>query len=274
MSNAVLVWRVVDWDGRYESSQSLKKTGPLSAVPVATDLSRSGLRRLLGRPESAEILGVWYVLQMLAAQGSRRGVLCSFGRPLTTQDVANLSGFDIPLIERAIEVLAGADVGLLEQVALEKALEPPVIEPRPPRKPRKPKPRAFARCPVCDADLVSLAESEEFQHLLIPEDDCGCDAGCDGDCDCGAECDHDDGDFAGHGDHQPESRTGAKAVTVKKSTGSSASSDCARISDMRRRFEAGEASPEEVHKFLDEFHHSPPSAKSASRPAARPANCP
>lgn len=246
MNNAVLVWRVVDWDGRYESSQSLKKTGPLAAVPVVTDLSRSGLRRLLGQPGSAEILGVWYFLQMLAAQGTRRGVLCSFGRPLTPQDVANVSGFDVFLIERALEVLASPDVGLLEQVALETALEPPVIEPRPSRKPRKPRPRAFARCPVCDADLVSLAESEEFQHLLIPEDDFGCE----GDCDCRAECAADD--CACHGDHSSESRT---CVTVNESADSYASSDADRIADMQRRFYAGEVSCEEVSRFLDEFHH-------------------
>ncbi len=249
MNNAVLVWRVVDWDGRYESSQSLKKTGPLSAVPVATDLGRPELRRLLGQPGSAEILGVWYFLQMLAAQGSRRGVLSSFGRPLTTQDVANFSGFDLPLIERALNVLAGPDVGLVEQVELETALEPPVIEPPAPRKPRKPRPRAFARCPVCDADLVSLAESEEFQHLLIPDGDTGCDGDCDGDC----GCVDDNGDCNGdcHGHHENQSGSNSESDDEMIAT----SSDCARISNMRRRFEAGEASPEEVHKFLDEFHH-------------------
>ena len=249
MNNAVLVWRVVDWDGRYESPQSLKKTGPLSAVPVATDLGRPELRRLLGQPGSAEILGVWYFLQMLAAQGSRRGVLSSFGRPLTTQDVANFSGFDLPLIERALNVLAGPDVGLVEQVELETALEPPVIERPAPRKPRKPRHRAFARCPVCDADLVSLAESEEFQHLLIPD----CDTGCDGDCDCGVECDDDNCDCECHEEH--EDRPGIHAKSVGDFAAAAGSSDCARIADMRRRFEAGQASPEEVHKFLDEFHH-------------------
>ena len=238
MNNVVLAWRVVDWDGRYESSQSLKKAGPLPAVPVATDLGRAVMRQLLGQPGSAEVLGVWYVLQMLAAQGSRRGVLSSFGRPLTPQDLAKVSGFELPLIERALNLLSAPDLGLLEQVPLETALEPPVIEPPPPRKPRKPRPRAFARCPVCDADLVSLAESEEFQHLLIPEEGTGCDGECDDEnCGChGADTDH------------------AGVCEVPMSANSSAGSDCARVQDLRRRFDAGEASPEEVQRFLKDYY--------------------
>ena len=261
MNNVVLVWRVVDWDGRYESSQSLKKTGPLPAVPVSTDLGRTVMRRLLGQAGSAEILGVWYVLQMLAAQGSRRGVLSSFDRPLTAQDLTNLSGFDLPLVERALNVLSGPDVGLLEQVPLETGLEPPHIEPPPPRKPRKPRPRAFARCPVCDADLVSLAESEEFQHLLIPVDDTGCDGECDDqDCDCHSDDDHSDDDH----------HTAADAVPM--SANSIAGSDCARIQDLRRRYDAGETSPEEVQRFLKDYYQRrgepmPVSRQTHSQPA-------
>ena len=91
ISNDVVVWRIVDWDGRYESSRSLKKTGPLAAVTVSADLGRVVLRRLLERPDSAEILGVWYFLQMLAAQGDRRGVFCSLGAPLMPRELAELS---------------------------------------------------------------------------------------------------------------------------------------------------------------------------------------
>ena len=259
MINNVLVWRVVDWDGRYESSQSLKKTGPLPVVPVSTDLGRVVMRRLLDRPGSAEILGVWYVLQMLAAQGSRRGVLSSFGRPLTAQDLATLSGFDLPLIERALNVLAGPEVGLLEQVGLETALEPPVIAPPPPRKPRQRRPKAFARCPVCDADLVSLAESEEFQHLLIPD----CDAACDGECD--------DDECECHAD-----QAGSNSESVEEFSVAAASSDCVRISDLRRRFEAGAASPEEVQRFLKDYYQRlgqpmPALRRPPSQQAGRPA---
>lgn len=185
MSNDVLVCRVVDWDERYESPPSLKKTGPLAILPVSTDLGRVVMRGLLGQPGSAEILGVWYFLQMLAAQGERRGVLSAFGSPLTSQDLAKLSGFEIPLIERALRVLSGPEFSLLERVPLDTALQPPVIvPPPPPRKPRQPRPKAFSRCPSCNVDLVQLAESGEFDHLLIPDsantgDDCDCDHGCD-----------------------------------------------------------------------------------------------
>lgn len=239
MNNAAMVWRVVDWDGRYESSQSLKKAGALAVMPVSTDLGRVVMRRLLGQAGSAEVLGVWYFLQMVAAHGERRGVLCAFGMPLVEQDLANLSGFDVPVIQRALQILASSEVGLLELVPLETALQPPIIEPASPRKPRKRRPPAFARCPICDADLVALAESEEFQHLLQPDPDsdpeCVDDCACDADCNCGSS---------------------AHATPVARSAAQVGDSDCARISEMVRRVEAGEVSREEVDQFIKNYYPS------------------
>ena len=49
MSNAILVFRVVDWDRRYETRGTLKKSGPRNSVPALTDLGRVEMQRVLAR---------------------------------------------------------------------------------------------------------------------------------------------------------------------------------------------------------------------------------
>ena len=158
MNDSGLVYRVVDWDGRHETARSLKKSGPRAEVSVSSDLGGGALARLLALPDSATLLGVWYFIQALAANCERRGALTRFGAPLTVEELARLSGWDLPLIERTLKTLCDPEVGLLEQVPRHEALRPPVIPPPAPRKPRKPKPPPFTHCPVCNADLVELAE--------------------------------------------------------------------------------------------------------------------
>ena len=171
MNDSGLVFRVVDWDGRYETARSLKKSGPLAEVAVSTDLVGGAIARLLTLPDSAATLGVWYFIQALAANCERRGALTNFGAPLTTEELARLSGWDVPLIERTLTILSSPEIGLLEQVPRDEALRPPVIPEPPPRQPRRPKPLLFTHCPVCNADLVALAEKE---HSHQPDEPCGC----------------------------------------------------------------------------------------------------
>lgn len=98
MSDSGLVFRVVDWDGRHETARSLKKAGPRAEVSVSTDLGGGDVSRLLALPDSAALLGVWYFIQALAANCERRGSLVQFGVPLTADDLARLSGWDVGLI--------------------------------------------------------------------------------------------------------------------------------------------------------------------------------
>ena len=133
MNNSGLVFRVVDWDGRYETARSLKKSGPRAEIAVSTELGGGAIARLLDLPDSATLLGVWYFIQALAANCERRGALAQFGVPLSAVELARLSGWDVPLIERALETLCSPELGLLEQVPRDEALRPPVIPPPEPR---------------------------------------------------------------------------------------------------------------------------------------------
>ena len=173
MNDSRLVFRVVDWDGRQETARSLKKSGVLAAVTVSTDLGGAAILRLLALPDGAAVLGVWYYIQILAAHCERRGALAKFGVPLTPAALARLSGWDVPLIERILEILCRPEVGLLEQVPRDEALRPPVIPEPAPRNPRKPKLPSFTHCPVCNADLVAIAEEIHAHPAAEP---CGCHA--------------------------------------------------------------------------------------------------
>ena len=121
MNDSGLVYRVVDWDGRHETARSLKKSGPRAEVSVSSDLGGGALARLLALPDSATLLGVWYFIQALAANCERRGALTRFGAPLTVEELARLSGWDLPLIERTLKTLCDPEVGLLEQVPRHEA---------------------------------------------------------------------------------------------------------------------------------------------------------
>ena len=142
-----LVFRVVDWDQRYETARTLKRNGALSEVPVSANLGRVAFQKLLKLPDSAEVLGVWYVLQLLAANCERRGVLSDHGAALSSEDLARVCGWDVSVVERSLRVLCSEEIQLLEQVALEVALCPPVIPVPPPRPPRRTRAASASRRP-------------------------------------------------------------------------------------------------------------------------------
>lgn len=169
MSDCSLVFRVVDWDLRYESRGSLRQRGPRDLVPVQTDLGRAEIQRLLDSPGGFSAFGVWNIIWRLAARCQRRGALVEQGVPLSVEELARVSRCPVPLVEQAVALLCSPGIGLLEQVSVEEALRPPVIPPPLPRKPRKPQPRALARCPVCDADLTVLDCRKPVQPSDAPD---------------------------------------------------------------------------------------------------------
>ncbi len=163
MSDMVL--RVVDWDRRYETKATLKKSGPLDVVSVLTDLGRGQIQRLLDLPGGLHAFGIWNILWMLAARCTRRGVLADRGLPLTPHELAKAAKCSVPEIEQAVKLLRSPGVELLERVPLAEALELPEI---PPERPRKTKQRfslPFTHCPNCQVDLVAIvAEMSDCSH--------------------------------------------------------------------------------------------------------------
>ena len=155
MSDSILVFRLVDWDRRYETRGTLKRCGARETVPALTDLARIEMQRLLDAPGGFAAFGMWQILWSLAARSQRRGALVVGGVPLTAEELARVARCPVPVVEQALTLLCSPGIGLLEQVPLDDALRPPVIPPAAPRKPKKPPP-PLERCPFCQADLTTL----------------------------------------------------------------------------------------------------------------------
>lgn len=113
MKDLAPLLRVRDWDQLHENNRSreMKRT---NWFPVHNDLSADGYVELVGHPEGAAHLGVWYAALMVASRAKpRRGLLIKDdGRPHTAESIARVTRLPEAVVSEALRRLL--KIGLLE----------------------------------------------------------------------------------------------------------------------------------------------------------------
>ena len=105
--------RVRDWDKLHENNRS-RELGRTSWFPAPNDLSADGYVELVGHPDGAAHLGVWYAALMVASRAKpRRGLLVKEdGRPHTAESIARVTRLHVGVVKDALRRLL--EIGLLE----------------------------------------------------------------------------------------------------------------------------------------------------------------
>lgn len=103
--SAQFAWEIVKWDERHENHDTRKVVKALDFIVVPTEI-RLSLRQLLGETRGAESFGVYVALAEVAARMPIRGLLANDNGPLTTRDMADLTGLPKRKIDAALQRLS------------------------------------------------------------------------------------------------------------------------------------------------------------------------
>lgn len=127
MSALETVYRVRDWDDKFETRGTRRHQCPFHRITISTSLDSLVLRRLLSAPDGATAYGVWILLLQIAAKAPQRGVLADQTGAYTAADLALLTGIPESQVQSALELLCQPRIGLLELVSHE-AVSPQLDE--------------------------------------------------------------------------------------------------------------------------------------------------
>ncbi len=109
------LYRIKNWSEHFETAESrkLKRT---TWVSVKNKHDGKGYRRLVQNPQRTEIFCAWMLILQVASKMPDRGVLIDEDGPLTTDDLAVMTGFPEALFALAIPALIDRKIGWMEIV--------------------------------------------------------------------------------------------------------------------------------------------------------------
>lgn len=104
MSALETVYRIRDWDDKFETRGSRRHQRPFQRITISTSLDSLALRRLLSAPDGATAYGVWILLLQIAAKTPQRGVLADQTGAYNAADLALLTGISESQVQSALEL--------------------------------------------------------------------------------------------------------------------------------------------------------------------------
>lgn len=119
------VYEVRDWERHYTVSQNRKNDAskPLPWVAMRTKHDGKGFRRVMRMPNSMELMGAWMLIVEVAAKCPTHGRLEDADGPLTAIDLADKTGGDEAIFERALQVFSSKGIEWLSTTALPEQSE-------------------------------------------------------------------------------------------------------------------------------------------------------
>ncbi len=114
------VYEIRDWERNYTVSQNRKNDPdkPLPWVAMRTKHDGKGFRRVMRLPNSMELMGAWMLIVEVAAKCPTHGKLEDSDGPLTAIDLADKTGGDEQVFERALQVFSTKGIEWLSATAL------------------------------------------------------------------------------------------------------------------------------------------------------------
>ena len=92
MKKEETVYIITDWAKRFEKAQTRKATS-ISWIAVPNKHDGKGYRRLCRLPRAAEIFAAWNLILQVASKQERRGILMDEDGPMTSEDLADMTGY-------------------------------------------------------------------------------------------------------------------------------------------------------------------------------------
>ena len=114
-----VTYQIKDWNKLFEIAQS-RKCERLHWVAIPNKHDGKGYRRIAKRADATDIFTAWILILQVASKQDERGLLVDEGRPITTEDLADKTGYPEKIFILAFDVLSGQKIGWLEKVNNEK----------------------------------------------------------------------------------------------------------------------------------------------------------
>lgn len=118
-----VVYEIRDWKKHYTVAQNRrgekkKEEGdnitPLTWVAMRTKHDGKGFRRVMRLADRMALMGAWMLIVEVAAKCPTHGKLEDADGPLTAVDLADKTGGDATVFERALQVFSSQDIGWLD----------------------------------------------------------------------------------------------------------------------------------------------------------------
>lgn len=115
-----ILYEVRDWERCYTVSQNRKNDPdkPLPWVAMRTKHDGKGYRRVIRLPDSMALLGAWMLIVEVAAKCPKHGRLEDADGPLSAIDLADKTGGDEAVFQRALQVFSSQEVSWLSATTL------------------------------------------------------------------------------------------------------------------------------------------------------------
>ena len=110
-----ITYRVKDWDELFEIAQG-RRYRNLQWVAIPNKHDGKGYRRIARHPKATDIFSAWVLILQVASKKKKRGLLVDKDGPITTEDLADKTGFPENIFALAFEVLSDPKIGWLEKV--------------------------------------------------------------------------------------------------------------------------------------------------------------
>lgn len=115
----MILYEVRDWQRHYTVSQNRRTgSGPLPWVAMRTKHDGKGFRRVMRLQDAMALMGAWMLIVEVAAKCPVHGKLEDADGPLTAMDLADKTGGDQLVFERALQVFASQEIAWLTRTAL------------------------------------------------------------------------------------------------------------------------------------------------------------
>lgn len=118
MNDAPLIFYAVkDWDDHFENGES-RRYKSLTWVPVKNKHDGKSYRRVSKLPNGVQVFCAWSLIIQVASKMPTRGMLRDEDGPITTADLADMTGFPESIFEMALKALSEPSIGWLIRVNL------------------------------------------------------------------------------------------------------------------------------------------------------------
>jgi uncharacterized phage protein (TIGR02220 family) len=108
------LYRVANWGSAFESYET-KKLTHLKWVPMPNKHDGLGFRKIVAQKNRVELYAAWVLILQVASRGTKeqRGILARDGKPLTSEDLATMTGFPEEIFRKALEFFSSPKMGWL-----------------------------------------------------------------------------------------------------------------------------------------------------------------
>lgn len=116
------LYKIRDWDRLFETAET-KKLKSLRWVPTPNKHDGKSYRRISMMKCSCEIFTAWMLILQIASKCHPRGTLIDGEKPITTEDMAIMTGFSESIFQKALPILSNGHIDWIECISFGSNIE-------------------------------------------------------------------------------------------------------------------------------------------------------